>query len=61
MNFFKFKEFEKYWGAAFLKICLQIWIFLNSNWSCEFGQAESGNGEQKESTFAALNFFTLSK
>ena len=33
-----FYEFELYWGAV---------RFLKSNWSGDFGHAETGNGAQK--------------
>ena len=37
-NFFlQFKESELYWGA----------VFLRSNWSGDFGHAETGSGSKK--------------
>ena len=41
----QFKEFELYWGAVFfLRSVHTFSLFLKSNWSSDFGHAETGNG-----------------
>ena len=46
-NFLQFKEFELYWGAVFLRSGHTFSWFLKSNWSSDFGHAETGRGAKK--------------
>ena len=47
-NFLQFKEFELYWGAVFFLRSVHTFSwFLKSNWSSDFGHAETGNGAKK--------------
>ena len=44
LGFLQFKEFELYWGAvSFLRSVHTFSWFLKSNWSSDFGHAETGN------------------
>ena len=48
--FLQFKEFELYWGAVFFFFLRSVHTFswfLKSNWSSDFGHAETGNGAKK--------------
>ena len=46
--FLQFKEFELYWGAVFFLISVHTFLwFLKSNWSSDFGHAETGSGAKK--------------
>ena len=56
---FQFKEFELYWGAVFfLWSVLTFSWFLKSNWSSDFGHAETGNGAKKR-VVLRREFFSL--
>ena len=57
--FLQFKGFELYWGAAFFLRSVHTFSwFLKSNWSNDFGHAETGSGAKKR---AVLNNFFRSK
>ena len=44
----QFKKFELYWGAVFLRSVHTFSCFLKSNWSSDFGHAETGSGAKKQ-------------
>ena len=46
--FLQFKEFELFWGAVFFLRSVHTFLrLLKSNWSSDFGHAETGNGVKK--------------
>ena len=47
LGFLQFKDFELFWGAVFLRIVYAFSCFLKSNWSSDFGHAETGSGAKK--------------
>ena len=57
----QFKEFELYWGAVFffLRSVHTFSWFLKSNWSSDFGHAETGNGAKKRVVLLREFFFAL--
>ena len=57
VSFLQFKEFELHWGAVFfLKSVHTFSWFLKSNWSCDFGHAETWSGAKKRVVYATCNF-----
>ena len=45
--FFKFKQFELYWGAVFFKICSHIFITFEVELGIDFVHAENGSRAKK--------------
>ena len=60
VSFLQFEEFELYWGAVFFLRSVQTFSsFLKSNWSSDFGHAETGNGAKKRVVLRREFFFAL--
>ena len=41
-------------ALSFFKICSHIFMILKSNWSGDFGHAETGNGAKKRVVFQEM-------
>ena len=56
LGFYNSMNLNCFGALSFLKICSHIFMILKSNWSSDFGHAETG-GERKSELFCGVKFF----